>query len=383
MKKIEAPSMNEALIKASEELGVSVTEIEYEIVQEPSKGFLGFCKKPAIIVASTKQKSTIPVVMPAAPAPAPEPAFEPPKRPKVKIVSKARDRVIQEVTEVETKVDYNFSRSEDAIYENFFHEDIDNTTQPFKPRKVPETSCAPEPKKPDEQKPEIKPETKEEMPQQKPAPEPKAMPSMQDFKPKVQPVESKLVESKPKKPFNPLPIAELKEHKETEESKENHENNKRSPSEIAGIALQVQKEINELFGLMPFNINPIKVSVFDDHTLFIEFHGEDAALLIGREGYRYKALSYMLFHWINMRYRLMVRLEIAEFLHNQELMIAHYLTPVIESIRTTGKGQTRPLDGVLAYIALRQLRETFPDKYVSFRKTPEGGKYVIVNEFYH
>ncbi|MDE7255725.1 MAG: Jag N-terminal domain-containing protein, partial [Helicobacter sp.] len=88
MKKIEAPSMNEALIKASEELGVSVTEIEYEIIQEPSKGFFGFGKKPAIIVASTKEKQAIPVVVPAASAPIPTPAFEPPKRPKVKIVSK-------------------------------------------------------------------------------------------------------------------------------------------------------------------------------------------------------------------------------------------------------------------------------------------------------
>ncbi|MDE7173429.1 MAG: protein jag, partial [Helicobacter sp.] len=164
---------------------------------------------------------------------------------------------------------------------------------------------------------------------------------------------------------------------------ETHDDKKRPPSELASIAAQVQKEINELFALMPFNINPIKVSVFDDHTLFIEFHGEDAALLIGKEGYRYKALSYMLFHWINTRHKLMVRLEIAEFLHNQELMIAHYLAPVIEAIKETGKGQTRPLDGVLAYIALRQLRDTFPDKYVSFRKTPDGGKYVIVNEFYH
>ncbi|MBD5168282.1 MAG: protein jag [Helicobacter sp.] len=216
---------------------------------------------------------------------------------------------------------------------------------------------------------------------------------MQDSKPKPQPIEkfaeskfekyaeSKPIESKPKKPFNPLPIAELREYKEAEES--HHEGKKRSPSELASIAAQVQKEINELFGLMPFNINPIKVSVFDDHTLFIEFHGEDAALLIGKEGYRYKALSYMLFHWINTRHKLMVRLEIAEFLHNQELMIAHYLAPVIEMIKETGKGQTRPLDGVLAYIALRQLRDTFPDKYVSFRKTSDGGKYVIVNEFYH
>lgn len=93
MKKIEAPSVNEALIKASEELGVSVTEIEYEIIQESSKGFFGlFGKKPAIIVASTKTKPR-PIVhasVPVIPEPTPETPSEPPKRPKVKIVSKAR-----------------------------------------------------------------------------------------------------------------------------------------------------------------------------------------------------------------------------------------------------------------------------------------------------
>ena len=39
--------------------------------------------------------------------------------------------------------------------------------------------------------------------------------------------------------------------------------------------------------------------MLDDNTLYIEFSGEDAALLIGKEGYRYKALSYILFNWIH------------------------------------------------------------------------------------
>lgn len=111
--------------------------------------------------------------------------------------------------------------------------------------------------------------------------------------------------------------------------------------------------------------------------------GEDSALLIGKEGYRYKAISYMIFNWINHKYDLMLRLEIAEFLKNQEEMIANYLLPTIETVKTNGKAQTKPLDGVLAYIALKQLREEFPNKYVSFRLNNNGERYIIINDFHN
>ena len=64
-------------------------------------------------------------------------------------------------------------------------------------------------------------------------------------------------------------------------------------------------------------------------------------------------------------------------------MIANHLMPVIENIKTYGKAQTKPLDGVLAHIALKQLREQFPDKYISFRINQEGQRYIIINEFQH
>lgn len=113
----------------------------------------------------------------------------------------------------------------------------------------------------------------------------------------------------------------------------------------------------------------------------IEFSGEDAALLIGKEGYRYKALSYLLYNWINLKYGLNIRLEIAEFLKNQEEMIEKYLAPVIERIRSTGKGQTKILDGVLIKIALESLRSEFPEKYVGIKAGKEGGKFIVVNDF--
>jgi spoIIIJ-associated protein len=91
------------------------------------------------------------------------------------------------------------------------------------------------------------------------------------------------------------------------------------------IAKTVTSEINELFKSICFEIDEIEVSAYDENTLLIEFKGEDAALLIGKEGYRYKALSYMLFNWINSKYQLQLRLEIAEFFKNQEESVFRYL----------------------------------------------------------
>ena len=130
-----------------------------------------------------------------------------------------------------------------------------------------------------------------------------------------------------------------------------------------------------------FEISDIKVEEFNDETVLIECNGEDAALLIGKEGYRYKAFSYLLYNWINIKYGLGIRLEIAEFLKNQEEMIGQYLIPVIERIKSNGRGQTKPLDGVLIKIALEKLRNEFPEKYVGIKSNRDGGKFIVVNDF--
>jgi spoIIIJ-associated protein len=156
-----------------------------------------------------------------------------------------------------------------------------------------------------------------------------------------------------------------------------------SADDLDTIAAEVESKINVLFATVCFELGPIAVSVYDDSTLLVEFNGEDAALLIGKEGYRYKALSYMLFNWINAEYQLQLRLEIAEFLQNQEESVARYLAGVFESIDREGQAQTRVLDGVLVQIALRQLRERYHDKYVAIRTTREGGKYIIINDYHN
>lgn len=144
---------------------------------------------------------------------------------------------------------------------------------------------------------------------------------------------------------------------------------------------KIKEGIQTLIKTSCFNINHIEVEAFNDETVLVELNGEDAALLIGKEGYRYKAFSYLLYNWINIKYGLGIRLEIAEFLKNQEAMIEKYLVPVIERIQTNGRGQTKPLDGVLIKIALEKLRATFPDKYVGIKTGREGVKFIVVNSF--
>ena len=144
---------------------------------------------------------------------------------------------------------------------------------------------------------------------------------------------------------------------------------------------EVRSQVCNLFKYSCFSLDVPVVSKYDNETILIEFSGEDAALLIGKEGYRYKALSYLLYNWINLKYGLNIRLEIAEFLKNREEMIEKYLVPVIERIRTSGRGQTKILDGVLIKIALESLRGTFPEKYVGIKSGREGGKFIVVNDF--
>lgn len=151
-----------------------------------------------------------------------------------------------------------------------------------------------------------------------------------------------------------------------------------TPSEVAA---EIQEKVDLLFKNICFDIDAIKVCQYDEKTILIEFTGKDAALLIGKEGYRYKALSYMLYNWINATYQLQLRLEIAEFLKNQEEMICKYLEAVYANIDRDGRAQTKILDGVLVQIALRELRTAYPDKYVAIRSTRDGAKFIIVNSF--
>ncbi|MCX2717590.1 Jag N-terminal domain-containing protein [Helicobacter sp. MIT 21-1697] len=271
MKKIVEKSLEAALIKASTELSCSVADLEYEIVQNPSSGFLGLGKKEAIIIVESKHKDS------------PKPINE--------------KYVKQEVQErfkpaQAPKRDYGNSTAYVADKESLYKEDIG---------------------------------------------------SQQLWGEQAQ---------------WDLP------------SQDDDAN-----------AQEICKEIKELFALLPFEIDRFEVRMEENNTLFVYIDGRDCALLIGERGYRYKALSYLLFNWINPKYGYSLRLEIAEFFKNQEEMIDIYLKEIVHSVKINGKAQTKILDGILVYIALNKLREIFPDKYVSVRQNDANEKYVIVNDF--
>ncbi|NPA51083.1 MAG: protein jag, partial [Epsilonproteobacteria bacterium] len=149
------------------------------------------------------------------------------------------------------------------------------------------------------------------------------------------------------------------------------------PKEVQKV---IQEKLKNLLDSSCFDVDRIEVEI-KDSVAHIFIDGNDAALLIGKEGYRYNALSYLLFNWINQEFGLFVKLEIAQFLQNQQEMIKALLKPIIENIKQEGYGKTPTFDGVLAQLVLEELRREFPNKYVAIKRNKEGEKYIIVNEF--
>lgn len=281
MKKIEAPSLELAYAKAAAEFGCSVTVLQVEIVQFPSKGILGLFKKSAIIVAH------LPVQ-------------------EVQVEKKAvKTEPIVETKEVTEEV-----HEEEVEHRGLMHNDV-LLGESF------------------------------------------ATPQEDDFE---EDDEDMYGDYDGQDDYEELTVEEC--------------------------ALEVKEKINELFKEICFDLHEIEVSAYDENTLLVELTGVDSALMIGKEGYRYKALSYMLFNWINAAYGLQLRLEIAEFLKNQEESISRYLVGVCESIEREGRGQTKTLDGVLVQIALKQLRDRYPDRYVAIRSTRDGGKFIVINSYH-
>jgi len=299
MKKVEAPTLEEAYQKAAIELSCSITDLEYEVIQYASKGILGLMKKNAIIVASCRNKKSNNI---GKVRKIQEEIIEIAKENK-EIISKdtLKEEKVEKIEEVEKKSEEKIIEpilEKDTIVDNFFEAD----------------------KSIDEEIDIISSSTE---------------------------------------------IEEVYE----EESIIYDE-----------LALLIETQIKELFSHSCFAIDVVEVDV-RDNTALIFIDGDDAALLIGKEGYRYNALSYMLFNWLHSKYELFIKLEIAEFLTMQEDMIASYIKPVIANVEKHGKGKTRFLDGILVQIALEQLRERFPDKYVAIKSTRDGKKFVVINQF--
>ncbi len=185
-------------------------------------------------------------------------------------------------------------------------------------------------------------------------------------------------------------------HQSAEEKKQNSETEtpqeeritpkppKKNPKEEShnGDKLhEIKQELKDLFSHLPYKINKVEVSLYEPGVLLIDIDGEDSALLIGEKGYRYKALSYLLFNWIHPTYGYSIRLEISTFLQNQEKVMEVQLQSVIMTVHEVGKGQMKAPDGVLTYIALKKLRKAFPNKYVSIKTNLNDEKYIVINDF--
>ena len=310
MKKIEAATLADAYEKAALELECSITELQYEVIQHPSSGVLGFFKKSAIIVAECKRTH-------------PE------------------------------KEAFDYVKEEENNFDDLSDEKEDS---------------------PDESDREIDTGISEDNAED------------ESYKSAASPQASKESAAKeilPAREKNRLDVeltqrddAVLESFFDTKEMsvQQRPENNNLE------LAEKIEAELAELMSHSCFAIDTVEVDVVDN-TALIFIDGDDAALLIGKEGYRYNALSYMLFNWLHTKYDLYVKLEIAQFLTTQQEMIHHYIQPVIEFVNINGKGKTRPLDGILVQIALEQLREVFPNKYVAVKTGRDGRKYVIINAF--
>lgn len=255
---IKAKTLEEALIQASIALNCPIINLQYEVIQTPSKGFLNIGKKEAIILASVKES--------------------------VKEVKE------ESVKETNTK----------GIHQSA-----------------------------EEKKQKLETETPQE----------------------------EIITPKPPKK-NP--------------KEESHNGDKLH---------EIKQELKDLFSHLPYKINKVEVSLYEPGVLLINIDGEDSALLIGEKGYRYKALSYLLFNWIHPAYGYSIRLEISTFLQNQEKVMEAQLQSVIMTVHEVGKGQMKAPDGVLTYIALKKLRKAFPNKYVSIKTNLNDEKYIVINDF--
>jgi len=175
-------------------------------------------------------------------------------------------------------------------------------------------------------------------------------------------------------------FSEEKSESKIIESREVAFEDDRDTPENKARSIEIEKKIQNLMKAGCFDIDTVEVDVFNGIAhIFID--GDDAALLIGKEGYRYNAISYMLFNWINAEYDLYIKLEIAEFIQAQEKMIDSYLKPISEHIKEHGRGKTKPLDGILVQIALEKLRAMFPNKYIAIKTGKDAKKFIIINDF--
>ena len=74
-----------------------------------------------------------------------------------------------------------------------------------------------------------------------------------------------------------------------------------------------------------------------------------------------------------------VRLEIERFLADQEAMMSNYLAPIIENVKDLDEPfATKTFDGILAYIALKELRAKLQGKSVVLKTNENDEHYILI-----
>lgn len=147
---------------------------------------------------------------------------------------------------------------------------------------------------------------------------------------------------------------------------------------MASNCVEIEQELSKMLSFLPYEIDTIKVTPHDKHTINIYLDGKDTALLIGEKGYRYKAFSYLLFNWIHPIYGCDIRLEVAQFLKIQEEIVENYLLSIREEILGSTHFQTKNLSGILGIIALRRLKEMYPGYYICL-KNENNEQFVVMS----
>ena len=147
------------------------------------------------------------------------------------------------------------------------------------------------------------------------------------------------------------------------------------------ILKEISESVTRLLKASCFEAELVEIKYQSEDDIYLKIDGKDAPLLIGKEGYRYKAFSYLLYNLFKSKYNKSLKLEVAQFLEKQEEYINNYLNIVRDKINKYGRANTRVLDGVLLKLALEKLRAEYSDKYVGIKTNKDGDKYIVINNF--
>ena len=164
-------------------------------------------------------------------------------------------------------------------------------------------------------------------------------------------------------------------------------NKKKQPKQSKDVVIddkmidEICHNLQNLLNIGLYQVEIVEIKKYDNNSIYVKLDGSDAASIIGREGKRYKALSYLLHNWINSRYGIFVRLEISTFLENQIAYMENYIANVVDKVREFGKYTTKPLDGIVLKIAVDRLREEIKDKYIGIKNTSGDMKVIIIRDF--